>query len=412
MKIVSIQAGINQSSIPYKLLKLYKKMGIETKLLVLESSVKDDDVINVHPKFITKMLRKYSIKNSWKRINRQKQFIDDGIPFSVMTEYGIDLTKHKVVREADIIQVHWIGARFLSPENMVQLTNIGKPVVFINHDSSLFTGGCHIRLGCERFVDGCGKCPELHSSCNEDITSHIVDNKSKINKSKSIVVSPSKWMDYNASKSIVFKGCEHYVIPNPIDTEVFKPLDRNTIREKYGIKQEKTVLLFGAVNAVSAVHKGYEYLISAIKRLSEIYDTSNIELVVFGSDGGDNNICNISISYLGRLNEEEMVEAYSLSDIYVFPSIDDNFPGTVLEASSCELPIVSFTTGGVPDIVEHKVTGYLARYKDSDNLAEGIKWVLDNDIKHLGKNARVKMLKEFSNKVVCELHSNLFKKLL
>lgn len=412
MKIVVIQAGVNQSSIPFKLLKLYRNIGIEVKLLVLDSSVNDEDVIKIYPSLLTKILRKCSIKNSWGKIRKQKQFIDEGIPFSIITEYGIDITKNKYVKEADIIQVHWIGARYLSPENIVQLTNMGKPVVFINHDSSLFTGGCHIRLGCENFMEGCGKCPELHSSYNEDITSYIVDNKSKIDKSNSIVVSPSKWMDYNASMSMVFKGCEHHVIPNPIDTEVFKPLDKNKIRKKYGVNLEKTVLLFGAVNAVSAVHKGYDYLVSAIKKLCQLYDTSNIELVVFGSDGGDSNICNIPIRYLGKLNEEEMVEAYSLSDVYVFPSIDDNFPGTVLEASACELPVVSFTTGGVPDIVDHKVTGYLANYKDSDDLAMGIRWILDSNMRQLGKNARIRMSHNFSNDIICELHKNLFEKLV
>jgi len=69
---------------------------------------------------------------------------------------------------------------------------------------------------------------------------------------------------------------------------------------------------------------------------------------------------------------------YNACDVFILPSLAEAFGQTALEAIACGRPVVGFNIGGIPDIIKHKVTGYLANYKDADDLSLGIRWVLDN----------------------------------
>lgn len=414
MKIIGIHERVNQSSTPYRLMKNLRERGVDFMLVTLQSSIVDENVIVIKPKLKEILLRKISTERKW-HDNRKKYSIDRSIPFSYVTDKGIDVTNIKEVKEADIIQIHWIGSRFLSPANIKKIMKMGKPVIFVNHDSAHFTGGCHIRLGCEKYVSGCGTCEELHSMNEKDVTSELINKKANcVDKNRTFVISPSRWMNESSEKSIVFNGCKHRRIPNSVNTDLFCSVDKKQLRKKHDIDGEKIVILFGAVDAVNALHKGYKYLVEAIRIFVKSNDPSRFELIIFGSDGdGLSTMEGICVKYLGRCSEAQMIEAYNIADIYVFPSIDDNLPGTVLESSSCEVPVVAFVTGGVPDIIEHKLTGYLAEYKNSEDLANGIQWVIDNNIDNkLGKKAREKMLSEFSREIVGQQYIEFYEEII
>ena len=102
-----------------------------------------------------------------------------------------------------------------------------------------------------------------------------------------------------------------------------------------------------------------------------------------------------------------------MADIYVFPSLDDNLPGTVMEALACETPVATFSTGGIPDMVHHKKNGYVAEYKNAKDLAEGIIWIYHNNLNNiLGKNGRKHILSTYSMQNIGTQYKKLYEELL
>jgi glycosyltransferase involved in cell wall biosynthesis len=85
-----------------------------------------------------------------------------------------------------------------------------------------------------------------------------------------------------------------------------------------------------------------------------------------------------------------------MADVTVIPSLEDNLPNVVLESMSCGTPVVGFDIGGIPDMVDHFSTGYVARARDVDDLMNGIQWTIDNISFHMRAKCRDKVIKCFS----------------
>jgi len=217
-----------------------------------------------------------------------------------------------------------------------------------------------------------------------------------------IIVSPSRWMDDNVKRSALLYDFPHYIIPNTLNTDLFRPIGKKLLREKYEISDDSLVLAFGAINAVSTSYKGYKELKEALLILEHnLKKNQQIEVIIFGDSKVQKNAGNFKVHFTGYLTQEEMVELYNSADIYIVPSLEDSFNYTVAESLACETPVVAFKTGGIVDIIDHKVNGYLADYRNVEDLAVGIQWVIDNNQNnYLGKQGRDKVIKCFSNDIV------------
>jgi len=192
------------------------------------------------------------------------------------------------------------------------------------------------------------------------------------------VVTPSRWLSLCASRSTIFRDCRVVCIPYGLPTQVFRPHDRREIREVMGISPDAKVILFGAEN-LGNNRKGFEYLLEALRRYRTQGDRE-IVLVTFGdldpSITIDSPYPVIPCGSIG--DEQNLAYIYSMADLMVIPSLEDNLPNTVLEAMACGTPVVGFAIGGIPDMVEHKRTGYLAAAGSVDELVAGIDWGLFN----------------------------------
>ena len=94
---------------------------------------------------------------------------------------------------------------------------------------------------------------------------------------------------------------------------------------------------------------------------------------------------------LGYVSDDsKIVSIYNSADVYVLPSLEDNLPNTIMEATACGVPSVAFRVGGIPEMIDHKRTGYLANFKDSADLAEGIRWTLNDADKNALSAACIK----------------------
>lgn len=332
--------------------------------------------------------------------------------------FGEDITKFDLIKNSDIINLHWINGGFLSLNSLKKIGELKKPIVWTLHDMWAFTGGCHYSSGCEKFIDNCLKCPSLLFKSESDLSEKIFSIKKEIFENLNLtIVTCSKWLAKEASRSRLFSNKKIIIIPNPIDTDFFKPLNLKTSRENLQLPLDKKIILLGAMN-LKDERKGFRYLVEA---LNIIKDTKNIlipefELLVFGKlDATLLDKIPIKVHQLGKLNtENEIVMAYTSADIYVAPSLEDNLPNTIMEAMACGVPVAAFNVGGIPDMIDNGQNGILAEVKSSNDLADGIRRILVD--KELHRNfsgaAREKTLKQFNRKTITEKYYEVYSSIL
>lgn len=339
------------------------------------------------------------------------------IPFSVPFR-GKDISNNPLIRSADIIHLHWVNHAFLKPEDIAALGRLNKPIVWTFHDSNAFTGGCHVRYSCDHYQNECGNCPLLKHPGPGDKSHSIWIRKYKAYQDLRLnIIAPSTWMAASVRKSKLLGTKNIVSIPNTLDMAVFKPLQKSEARKKWGISPDKFIIMSGFMPSRKDMHKGTSYLIEALEILAVDpgIDRNSIELVIFGNRD-DKNVAAFPVStkFLGTISgEEELASCYNAADVFLAPSLEDNLPYTVMESLSCGTPVVAFTTGGIPDMVQHLYNGYLAEYRSSEDLAAGIKWVLDHSERGvLGRNSRKYMEDNFSEDVIARRHIELYNSLI
>lgn len=306
----------------------------------------------------------------------------------------------------DIVHLHWICGGMLRIE---ELAKIKAPIVWTLHDMWPFTGGEHLDEGQEHYIIKCGNSKVLGSKKENDLSRKIWKRKKKTYEKigEINVISPSKWMILSAKKSSLLKDKKHIKLPNVLNTQIFKPLEKNTARDLFNLPHEKKIILFGAM-ATDDPNKGYSLLKNAIKLLED----EQIELVVFGKSHPKQKVnFKFKITYLGKLHDDvSLVSLYSAADVMIVPSKQESFGQTATEALSCGTPVVAFNTTGLKDIVDHKDNGYLAEAFDEEDLAKGISWVLSHkNYENLSKNARKKVIRCFSEEQVIPKYIKLYK---
>jgi len=216
-----------------------------------------------------------------------------------------------------------------------------------------------------------------------------------------------------AQQSVLFQGRRVEVIPNCLDTGLFRPVEKEAVREKLALPNDRIILAFGALGGTDVVYKGYHLLLEALRVLKNSTNR-DYHLVIFGS-AGDARQLPYPATFLGKLTDQRsLAAAFQCADVFIHPSQQDNFPGTVVEASACGVPVVAFDIGGIADIVLHRKTGYLARPFDVTDLARGIELLSDGTLSagELGSGARTHIVHYCSPQVVADRYIQLYQDLL
>jgi glycosyltransferase involved in cell wall biosynthesis len=342
---------------------------------------------------------------------------DKSVRFAFSTaSAGTDISRNENILAADILHLHWVNHGFLSINNIKSIFNLNKPIVWTLHDMWLFTGGCHYAGKCEYFREQCGNCKFLRNPCSDDISHKGWLLKQNIfqQNNKMVLVACSNWMAQMAKRSSLLKGFRIEVIPNPIDTELYKPLYKSTLRKKWGVSADDKIVLFGAAN-INDKRKGIKYLVDALHILKEeISQNTNIKIVLFGKNNSlDISTFPFAVKSLPIITSElDLVEIYNLADVFVLPSLEDNLPNMIMEALSCGIPVVAFNQGGIPEMIDHRKNGFIAEYKSAHDLAIGIDWVLNCNYEMLKANAREKVLKNYSENLIAEKYIQVYHSIL
>jgi glycosyltransferase involved in cell wall biosynthesis len=318
---------------------------------------------------------------------------------------GTDISKLPQIQNADFIILHWILHGFLNIKNIEQLINLGKPVIFFMHDMWTITGGCHYSFDCNKYQTKCHDCPMFAKRPKKDWVLSEFEKKLKIFSSHNNIyfVSPSQWLLECIKESALAKGKPAFYIPNVLDRTIFKPFEKKIAKQILNIDPDETVISFGAMS-VNSSYKGWDYLKKALELLKTDMKEKNLSVLIFGSSYNKEIAESVPFKtkFMGSLKDEYSTAlVYNASDIFIAPSLADNLPYTIFEALSCGTPVVAFNTGGIPDMVQHKINGYLANYKDPADIVAGVHFVLDNKIKgHLSSN--------FETSATVKKHQELF----
>lgn len=295
---------------------------------------------------------------------------------------GTDITKLREFREADVVHLHWINQGMLSLDGIKKILESGKPVVWTMHDIWPATAICHLTLGCKRFKTECWACKYLpNGGSRNDLSARIWKRKKALLRNNSIYfVACSKWLANEAKASALLSGQRICSIPNPIDTRLFCRHDRAEARRALNLPQDKRILLFVS-QRVTNVNKGIDFLIRACEKLSTEMPQAGNDICVAILGGHADEVADklpFQAFPLGYVSDERrIVEVYNAVDLFVLPSLSENLPNTIMEAMACGVPCLGFNVGGIAEMIDHKRNGYVAEYKNADDLADGIRWVLD-----------------------------------
>ncbi|HDL8817054.1 TPA: glycosyltransferase, partial [Escherichia coli] len=294
----------------------------------------------------------------------------------------------------DIVHLHWIGGETI---NIKDIGKIRKPIVWTFHDMWPFCGAEHLSKVSDNapWING-------YKIANWNKVTWL--RKKKYFKNKNInIIAPSKWMEKCARSSYLFCNSKIKMVPNYLDTRIYKPVDKRICRKLLNIESDKFVILFGAVGGIVDENKGFNFLIQALNQLK--LDKSRVLCMVFGQSKPQSELpIPFEVKWLGKLNDDvTLTVVYNSASVLVVPSKIDTFPQTATEAQSCGCPVVAFDTTGLSYLVEHKYSGYLAEPFDSNDLANGIEWVYTKQ-DELEKNCTDNANRKWNPENVIESH--------
>jgi glycosyltransferase involved in cell wall biosynthesis len=392
----------------YRQHQALRSAGIESRMLVKTRVTDDPEVqsfqapIGFHYR-LPRVLRRYYLKAVLRQPIAWQPFSDD------RSEYGGSETERLPPHE--VINFHWT-AGFVDQPSFFRRLAPNTPVVITMHDMNPFTGGCHYDMGCGRFIEKCGRCPQLESAADGDFSRKIWSRKFRAYESWSSrrirFVADSHWLARQASSSSLLRRFPISTIHYGVDTKIFRPFDRAFARQALGIPAESRVVMFAA-DSVENERKGGRYLAEALAQIK-------LPLFLVTAGGGHLPAGHPRQTlHLGNVDcEHVMALAYNTADVFVIPSIHEAFGQTALEAAACGIPVVGFDTGGIPDIVLHGKTGILCPVKDAQALREAIELLLINDDmrKAMGTRAGDYVEQEFTFPIQAGKYNELYSELL
>lgn len=319
--------------------------------------------------------------------------------------------------DADILHLHWISG-------MLSVRDIGrlrKPIVWTLHDMWAFCGGEHYAPddSQSRFRLGYLKDNRPPHERGPDLNRKTwTAKRHEWAKQCFTIISPSNWLASCAKDSVLLRDQSIYVIPNPLDTNLlWRPTARNLARASLNLPSEPKLVIMGADSGLRDPRKGGDLFLATMNKVIENILCKDVQILIFGHKHRPTDKFDwpCPVHWLGDIKDDNLLAlSYSAADLMVVPSRQDNLPNTAVEAQACGIPVVSFKVGGLPDIIDNKVTGSMATSFNTDSLAEEICWVLEDDNRHraMSANSRRRAVDLFSEHTVAEKYLAAYRKTL
>ena len=396
-----------------RLMEALKNNGIKAKMLVRN---KQTDQITVVPLaknwlLIWKFVWERIVIWSANRFKKHNLFAVD------IANTGTDITSLPEFQQADIIHLHWINQGMLSLKNIRKILDSGKPVVWTMHDMWPCTGICHHARTCDRYHTECHHCPFIYGGGGKSDLSHRVFHwKKDLYSTHHITfVACSQWLEAQARQSALLTGQTILNIPNPINTNLFRPHSKPKARQRCNLPAEGNLMLFGSVK-ITDKRKGIDYFIESCRLLAEQHPElrDTLGVVAFGNQSQQlKDLLPFRVYSMEYVKDEHrLVDIYNAVDLFVTPSLEENLPNTIMEAMACGIPCVGFNVGGIPEMIDHLHNGYVAQYRSADDFANGIYWILtEPSYASLSEQANRKAVSHYSESIIAKRYIDIYNKL-
>jgi len=423
--------GLASGIVALDLFNQLKKKGHSVKLLVNRyDSAYPEGILSLET-YLMSLKRSMLYKFQWrydklrsKLKSGKKDETNPDYRFFQLSEKKQIYKTERLIRKSDFKPdaiIVLFANKFLNAKNIYELhKKTNAPIFWLMYDMAPFTGGCHYAWECKGYQNQCGNCPGLYSSDPYDFSyENILFKKEYIGKTTIEILAASEWQTEQAKRSSLFRNNAVHKVLLSVNSDVFKPADKKTVRMKLNIPGNKKIIFFGSVG-LTEKRKGMYYLIESLKLLRQKTDntvvrlTDEIILLIAGRE-----IEQVAFSlpfeyhYLGMLNNTYgIASAYQAADVYVCPSIEDSGPMMINQSIMCGTPVVSFEMGVALDLVVTGKTGYRAKLKDTGDMAKGILDILtldEDNYKIMSVNCRELALKLCSPDVQSEKIENILR---
>ncbi len=282
----------------------------------------------------------------------------------------------------DVLHLHSLHGSYFDVRQLPMLSS-ARPTILTMHDCWLLTGHCAYPLDCEHWKTACGQCPYL------DIYVPIPRDQSAANcriKRDALAAShlglatPSRWLMRMAEDAgVIGKNLQARVIPNGVDTTVFRPAEKAAVRKALRLPADRRIVLFSGRALSDSPYKGFGTLADAVRIVAVRNDTEDILFLALGSDGSPTHVGRAELRHIPYTSDiAEVARYYQASDLYVHPARAENLPLAIIEAMACRTPVVASNVGGIPEIVEEGRSGLLVEPGSASALADAITALLSD----------------------------------
>lgn len=313
-------------------------------------------------------------------------------------------------KKIDLVHFHAMQGGFIGLRDIKRICE-KTDVVWTVHDTWPFTGGCMYYWDCMAWQNtSCKNCKETDHKTSYKNTAVNWNRKKKAFQEKGIYyVAPSKWMFHNIEKSFL-RGEKRALIENGIHLDVFKPLENiDALKRKYKVGLTKKILMFSA-GSVKNRYKGWHYLRDALVRLER---KEEFALLIVGKEADAVEELGISMIKAGFIQEKRILnELYNIADLFILPSVQDNFPTVTLEAQAAGTPVLAFAVGGIEEQITPE-TGWLTQEIGADSLKREIELIFKDrnwaeTVRRKGKMARKRSEELYGERRMTERYEEIY----
>ena len=352
----------------------------------------------------------------WEGVRRLGQLLEIRLGLDGLADLPSRVGYRREAAWADVINLHNLHTYYFSLLLLPRLER-EAPLVWTLHDMWALTGHCVYPMACERWLTGCGRCPNLAGPPRISLDTTWLLHRARqwvYSKVGPVLVTPSRWLLGEVGRAPLTREFRAVHIPYGLDLEVFRPMDRGEVRRVLRLDPHEKVLLVSAYD-FSARRKGADLLIAALEAL-RAEGMRNVRLLVVGQNSGP--LLSLSpypVLDLGEVNSEPfMAAAYSAADLFVLPTRADNLPNGLVESVACGTPCVSFRVGGVPEVVRPGKTGWLAAPGDAGALARCLHQALEDDDgrRRMSRVCRAVAEQEYDVRLMARRYVRLYEELI
>lgn len=274
-----------------------------------------------------------------------------------------------------VIIFFWL--KMLSYETVEAIYNKFHSVMFfLSPDFCFMSGGCHFPGDCKGYITGCGCCPAIGSTDKNDFTHWNVNYRKQVLKRIKPVVFCNSYMLSFFESSLLLKDVKKIKSWPVVDSKSFYPIEKDILRKKYEIPVQKEFIIGFGCQRLSDSRKGMSVLMKAFSVLFKSLNETERDKVYIIAAGGEFDSLKEKIPFdskgLGMLPFTQLPEFYSLSNIFVCPSLNDAGPSMVGQSIACGTPVVGFEMGALLDLVKGHGTGICVEVGNATLLAQAM----------------------------------------